>query len=320
MRDVVISGWLADGPWADWTRQPLAGDASSRRYERLVGPNGNTLILMDAPPDICGSVDPFLSIARLLREHGLQAPEIVAENASAGLLLLEDLGTTDFASRLSAHPSDEEMLYAHAVDLLIRLQDIAPPPNLPALTPKVAAEMLDPLFNWFAPDTAPETRAKIETEITGLFQAIDATPRRLSLRDFHAENLIWRPDRDGLARVGLLDFQDAFRAHPAYDLVSLLRDVRRDVSSDVANGMIARFASGTGMPTDDLAGAFAVLSVQRNLRILGVFARLARRDEKPAYLNLIPRVKSHVLQDLGKSELSTLRTLVIPLLDMQAGT
>jgi N-acetylmuramate 1-kinase len=137
----------------------------------------------------------------------------------------------------------------------------------------------------------------------------------LSLRDYHAENLIWRPDRTGLDRVGLLDFQDAFLAPAEYDLVSLLRDARRDVSDPVREALIADFAAATGREAEGVGAAVAALGVQRNLRILGIFSRLARRDGKARYLGLLPRVLTQLRADLAHDGLTELRSAVLPLLD-----
>ncbi|MBT8412558.1 MAG: phosphotransferase, partial [Octadecabacter sp.] len=132
----------------------------------------------------------------------------------------------------------------------------------------------------------------------------------LSLRDFHAENLLWRPERLGLARVGLLDFQDAFLAHPAYDLASLLRDARRDVSHALTDPMIALFAQRRKIPEQDLRHAFHILAVQRNLRIIGIFERLEKRDGKSGYRKLLPRVFGHLQTDLSSPSMAGLQPLI----------
>ena len=315
MRDDLIADWLSRGPAAGWTRTQLAGDASTRRYERLHAPDlSRTAILMDAPPDLCGPQDAFLRIAARLQQAGLSAPEVLAADTTLGLILLEDLGNTDFAQHLRSAPEDEQMLYEHAVDVLIHLNKVPAPDGLTRLTAEIGAQMLDPLFDWFAPDTPHDRQQSIRAEMTRLLEPITTGSAVIALRDYHAENLIWRPEQTGLARVGLLDFQDAFVAPPVYDLASLLRDARRDVSRTTTDAMIQRFASATHQAPGTLTADLAVIAVQRNLRILGIFARLTKRDSKPGYAALIPRVQAHVLSDLSHPVLAGLQSDVQSLL------
>lgn len=306
-RDARLAAFLAGSRFASWTRAPLAGDASARRYDRLTGPGGETAILMEAPPGSGESIAPFTAIAAHLSAIGLCPPEVILADPEAGLALLSDLGPMQAAQWLAAHPDDEETVYAAAVDVLAELQSHPPPPGLVALTPEVAAAMIAPLGDWYAPglDTRPAQEALREALAAHAPEA-----GRLALRDYHAENLIWRPDRQGLSRIGLLDFQDAVLAPPAYDLVSLLRDARRDVADALRERMIDRFAGLTGQDPTRTRAACACLGVQRNLRILGIFARLARRDGKARYLDLMPRVFAHVLADLGHPALARLRPLL----------
>jgi len=305
-RAALIEAFLAASPCAGWQRQQLAGDASARRFERLTGPGGATAILMDADPLTGERLDAFHAIARHLTANGLAAPAILAVDTSDGLALVEDLGADHFAAWLTRHPGDSETLYAAAVDVLVRLQDIAAPADLPVLGPLRGAAMIAPLFEFYCPGTDERARA----HVTGLMQeallAHAPIARTFSLRDFHAENLIWRPDRQGVDRVGLIDFQDAVNAAPEYDLTSLLRDARRDVDPALRERMLRRFSQATGRPLDRVGAASAVIGLQRNLRILGIFARLARRDGKRRYLDLLPRVWGHVADDLGHPALSAL--------------
>ena len=293
----AVQDFLSGTHWASWARTPLAGDASARRYERLTD-GTRTAILMIAPPETCGPLSPFLTIAGVLRNAGLAAPEIQHAAETAGLAVIEDLGPEDFAKRLRTDPAQEVALYRAAADILAGLHDQPAPPGLPVLTPQVGAEMLAPFFEAFRPDTPGHQRALIETAISDALTALDPWPMTFSLRDFHAENLIWRPDRTGTDRVGLLDFQDAFVAPAGYDLVSLLRDARRDVSVQAETETIRAFAGQTGLDPQTLDRAIATLSVQRNLRILGIFSRLAAARGKPGYLALPPRVLGHIRRDL----------------------
>lgn len=306
MQNDRATDWLSSTDWAEWRRDPMTGDASARRYERLHGPNGATVILMDAPPDTCGSQAPFVDIASHLRTLGLCAPQVLAWDETRGLMILQDLGLTDFARHLRACPQDETLLYTAAVDVLLTLQSAPPPAALTRMTPDVGADMIDIAFEWAARDASTDLSGQIKDLLRDLLQQVDPNPSVLSLRDFHAENLIWRGGETGVSRVGLLDFQDAFVTHPAYDLASLLRDARRDVDPAFTDPMIARLGG------DDPAfrTAFHVVAVQRNLRILGIFERLAQRDGKSGYRALLPRVVTHLRTDLDPPELATLGPLV----------
>jgi len=310
-RATVIAGFLDRAGWGAARRAMLAGDASNRRYERLSGgPDGTSAVLMDADPETGEDVRPFLAIARHLSGLGLSAPAVIASAPTHGLLLLEDLGDDLFARVAAREPAREEELYAAAVDLLAELHRAAPPPGLACYDAATMADLACLPFEWYVPaagQAVPENeirafRAELETLL-----AAHASPSVLVLRDFHAENLIWLPARRGTARVGLLDFQDARVGHPAYDLVSLLEDARRDVSGDLQTRMRARYLAATGTDPDAFARAYAPLGAQRNLRIVGVFARLCLRDGKPGYLPMLPRVWDHLMRDLAHPDLAGLR-------------
>ncbi|TCO73413.1 aminoglycoside phosphotransferase family protein [Rhodovulum euryhalinum] len=312
----IIAAFLSQAGWCGAERRPLAGDASNRRYERVTR-DGRTAVLMDAPAERGEDVGPFLAIARHLSGLGLSAPAILAEDRQAGLLLLEDLGDDLFARVAARDPGQEETLYAAAVDLLADLHRAPPPDGLGRYDAATMARLACLPFEWYlpgadgdAPKGAVEAfRAELETALTR-----HAPPSVLILRDFHAENLIWLPDRRGVARVGLLDFQDALVGHPAYDLVSLLEDARRDVGDDLQARMRARYIAAAGVEPDTFARAYALLGAQRNLRIIGVFARLCLRDGKPGYLRMLPRVWGHLMRDLAHPDLGALRARVLGLL------
>ena len=300
-----IESFLARHGYAAHVRSALAGDASARRYERLTGPSGESLILMICPADGGPALDAFLAVARHLLGLGLRAPEIHALDRAAGLAVIEDLGDSQVAQWCEAHPSDTTP-YATAIDVLARLQSAPPPSGLSALTPRIGAEMIAPLGEWYAPGL---DLAALQSGLRAALERHAPEASVLALRDYHAENLIWRPERRGTDRIGLLDFQDALLAPPEYDLVSLLRDARRDVSDDLRAAMIARFAAATGRDPAAVGAACAVLGLQRNLRILGIFARLARRDGKTRYLALMPRVAAQIRADLGHPALADLAPL-----------
>lgn len=294
----------------------MTGDASARRYERLIGPTGTSVILMDAPPDTCGSQNRFVEIAAHLRALGLAAPDVFEWDETLGLMVLDDLGQDDFATHLKTNPLDEPTLYQAAVETLLILQSAPTPTGLDRMTPQVGVDMIDIAFEWSATDTSTDLYTRIKAALQQLLHTVDPNPHVLSLRDFHAENLIWRPDQTGPARVGLLDFQDAFITHPAYDLASLLRDARRDVDPSLLNELIGQMADSD---VADFKTAFHVMALQRNLRILGIFERLARRDGKMGYLTLIPRIRRHLATDLATPELAEIAPLINRAFDLNEG-
>ncbi len=305
----AIDAFLAGTAWAGAARTPLAGDASARRYERL-SQGGASAVLMIAPPETGEDVRPFLRIARHLSSAGFSAPAILAEDPALGLLLIEDLGDDLFARLAAADPKVEARLYEAAVELLASLHRTAPPEGLAAMTPRGLAEATDLAGIWYAglgEGTAdPDTTLRLEDALTDL----PGLASVLVLRDFHAENLLWLPARQGPARVGLLDFQDALLGHPAYDLISLLADARRDLSHGLAEAMTRRYLDLTGTDAAPFTRAAALLTVQRNLRILGIFARLSLRDGKPGYLAHVPRVWRHLTRALDRPGLEPLATRI----------
>ena len=308
-RDAEIDVFLGRAGWGTATRAPLAGDASNRRYLRLER-GADRAVLMDAPPGTGEDIRPFTAIARHLTALGLSAPAILADDAGAGLLLLEDLGDALFARVAEADPAAEIPLYEAAVGTLAALQAAPPPAGLAHLDPATLGEMTAPVFDWYAPDAAAGAARAMAEAIRDAAAALPQRPPVLVLRDFHAENLIWLPDRAGPAQVGLLDFQDAVTGHPAYDLVSLVEDARRDTAPALRRAAEARFRDLTGIGAAELARAMAVLGAQRNLRILGIFARLAVAAGKPRYLAQMPRVWGHLRHDLAHPALEDLRRIV----------
>lgn len=308
-RAALSHAFLVRSGWGDAGRAKLAGDASFRKYERL-RLNGQPAVLMDAPPPQ-EDVRPFLNIARLLQRHGYSAPRILAEDVEHGFLLLEDLGD-DLYARLIRAGSNEAPLYEAAIDFLLDLHRHAAPPDL---APYDEARLIDEIglfTDWYLPtltgrDT-PEAQCQAFRSLWhALAPEVSAPPRVLVLRDFHAENLIWLPQRKDAARVGLLDFQDAVAGHPAYDLVSLLEDARRDVAPELAEAMLRRYITGSGVDDAVFRRAYAILGAQRNLRIIGIFTRLWKRDGKPHYQAFMPRMWRLVERDLAHPALTDLR-------------
>ena len=326
-REAEIASFLRKAGWDAAARAHLAGDASPRRYERLSG-GPQPAVLMDAPPDSGEDVRPFAALTGLLRDRGVAAPEIYACDTAAGLLLLEDLGDALFARICDAAPETQPELYEAAVDLLAELHE-APPPGT-ALSAD-AAHPIGPyselvllrearlVVDWWAPAAGRRLSPGALAEFDALVAEACARPARdrgaLVLRDYHAENLIWDGSAEGLSRVRPLDYQDAVAGSRAYDLISLLEDARRDVSAELRQAMTARYVARARAAEPDFdMEAFeadaAALAAQRNLKIMGIFARLARRDGKPRYLQLIPRVWAHLRRDLAHPDLAALRIFV----------
>lgn len=311
--------FLADAGWTGATRTPLAGDASLRRYERIIHPSdGRHAVLMDAPPSSGEDVAPFLHIARYLTGIGLSAPEILAEDTENGFLLLEDFGDDLFARVLDREPQREKELYQAATDTLVALQAAGEAPGLDHYDAAMMAEQAMLVFETYVAPGGGETRAQDQMNFRDRFEDILTMalyePPVMILRDYHAENLIWLPGRSNVARVGLLDFQDAMTAHPAYDLVSLLQDARRDVSAATDLAMTARFITLTGQDDHGFRTACAVIGAQRALRIIGIFARLSSDRGKPHYAALIPRVWRHLVRNLEHPALAPVAGLLTDLL------
>ena len=310
-RKAAALAFLADIGWKDAKRTLIAGDASNRRYDRICNADGSIAILMDAPPERGENVRPFVRVAQYLNANGLSAPEILAEDTEQGFLLIEDLGDALFARLMEkASPEQTRELYGAAVDVLIYLRK-APPLSLEVCDANWLIEMTDIVFEWYERTGNTATRAAFEEIFRPMATQLDAVQKGVILRDYHAENLIWLPDRDGVAKVGLLDFQDALLGHPAYDLVSILQDARRDVPQEIENAMIAYYLEATHMQPEGFRSAYALLGTQRNLRILGIFARLCLRDGKAHYVDFIPRVWRYLNRNLEVPALAPLREFVL---------
>lgn len=298
------------------TLQLVAGDASNRKYYRIHHA-GKTRIVMDAPPEKGEDVRPFIQIAEWLRHAGLSAPQLYEIDAASGFLLIEDLGNDLFARLLEQGTADEVVLYRAAIDVLVQIQH-ADPPDLAPYSAETMADLAMLSVDWYLPGVTGQTNSNAAHSLFAVMRDRLATltdmPGVLIQRDYHAENLLWLPERQDKARVGLLDFQDAMIGHPAYDLVSVLQDARRDVPSTVQAKVLGYYSdklrTGSSFKYD-----YHVLGLQRNLRILGVFARLCMRDNKPGYVDLIPRVWSHIVHNLdaiGDLELSQCVEDILP--------
>ena len=337
-REAARAAFLARAGLAAARRERLPGDASTRLYERLHPQGGGTLILMDQPPALetqpcppeatpeeraalgynaltrlaAGRVDAFIAAAEWLRDQGLSAPRIIAAEPHLGFAVLEDLGDDLFA-RLLEEGADETALYDAATDVLLAIHAVPPPERIghgagwPLLSYDgvALATYTDLFLEWFPRLTgtpafdaaAVEAWAELWAPVRAL---ADSGASVFCHRDFHAENLIWLPEREGAARVGLLDFQDAVRAHPAWDLSMLLHDARRDVSPEREAAVLARYlAARPDLDRERFLAEYHQLGAINIVRILGLFARLVVGFGKPRYQAFMPRLWRYLDTCLG---------------------
>ncbi len=329
--------------WRGVSLAYLQGDASARAYARIATPERHA-ILMDWPrqPDgppirdglpysriahLAEGVPAFCDVASLLLGNGYSAPRILAEDRDRGLLVIEDLGDQVFGREVAAGKSMREM-WAAAVDTLVDLREFigikeidtgnGPPYVLPAYDRRAMGIETELVPDWYWPlvksgSIPPAEGAEFLSLWAPLFDLINDTPAGLVLRDYHSPNLLWLPAKPaGKAHVGIIDFQDAVLGHPAYDLVSLFQDARLDVPADLEAELFERYVNAVerrepGFDRKAFSAAYAALGAQRNTKILGIFARLAKRDGKPVYLQHIPRIWRYLERDLAHPQLATLR-------------
>jgi len=299
--------FLAAAGWAGARIEPLAGDASFRRYFRVIGDQGSA-VLMDAPPPH-EDPRPFVRVAEWLSSVGLSAPEILARDLDRGLLLLGDFGDWRLREYLDDEPSREAELYRLATDVLIHLHGHVAMPGLPVhgLEQWLDVVMLFPDWYCRALGLTVDTDAygRAWTDVLAPI-AQDGLGPVTVLRDYHAENVMLVRGREGVSHFGLLDFQDALAGHPAYDLASVLEDARRDVPPAIERQMIDRYVAATGHG-DAFERAYWALAAQRNTRIIGVFTRLWKRDNKPHYRRFQPRMWGLLERDLAQPGLEPVR-------------
>ncbi|HEY6048286.1 MAG TPA: phosphotransferase [Sphingomicrobium sp.] len=299
--------FLASCGWEGAEIVPLAGDASFRRYFRVVN-GAQSAVLMDAPPPH-EDPRPFMAVAEWLASVGLSAPEILARDLEKGLLLLADFGDWRLREILDDEPARQRELYELATDVLVHLHQHPP---MEGLRPHGLEQWLDELMlfvEWYCPAVGAEVEAEAYraawTEALGPVAGDRLGPVTV-LRDYHAENIMLVGDRQGVAHFGLLDFQDAVAGHPAYDLASVLEDARRDVPPEIEQAMIDRYVAATGHG-EAFERAYWALAAQRNTRILGVFTRLWKRDGKPKYSSFQPRMWGLLERDLAHPQLKPVR-------------
>lgn len=337
----AIRGVLERSDFAGAERTFMMGDASTRAYERLRRPDdGRTAILMISPPrpdgpairfgkpysaiaHLAEDIRPYLAIGGGLRGLGFSAPQVYVHDTAVGLAVIEDLGAETLVDETG--PIVER--YAEAVGALALLHAQQPPASLPdgdggtyqippydleALT--IEAELLP---EWYAPHIAkvmPSSGAK--ASFSNLWRSalepVVAAPSSWTLRDFHSPNLLWLADREGVARVGIIDFQDSVIGHPAYDVASLLQDARVTVPAEMELRLLTIYARHrrANDPSFDMAAfakAYAILGAQRSTKILGIFARLDKRDRKPQYLVHLPRIQTYLRKNLAHPALGELK-------------
>jgi tRNA threonylcarbamoyl adenosine modification protein YjeE len=336
----ALRQFLDGAGYAEARRRRMPGDASTRSYARLVRDDG-VVILMNSPlrPDgpavydgksysaavhLAEDVKPFVAIDNGLRERGFSAPSIHHADLDAGFLITEDFGSAGFIEGDPPRPIAER--YEAATDMLAALHREALPeilPVAPQITYAIPTFDTDALLvevglmlEWYMPDRGAELTDNMRAEFVMMWRDLLSKPasaaRTWALRDFHSPNLIWLDERPGTARVGIIDFQDAVLGPAAYDLVSLLQDARVDVPEQLELALLTRYikarrASDDSFDPAGFAELYAIMSTQRNTRLLGTFARLNRRDGKPQYLPHQPRIWTYLNRSLAHPMLSRAR-------------
>ena len=336
----TLRQFLNEAGYADATRQRMVGDASTRSYARLVRDDGVVILMnsprrADGPPVYDGKsysavvhlaedVKPFVAIAGGLRERGFSTPVIHHTDLDNGFLITEDFGSAGFVEGDPPRPIVER--YHAAAGMLAALHRVVLPfilPLAPDLTYAIPTFDTDALlieaglmFEWYLPDRGVEPTNKMRDEFVTMWRDLLAKPaaaaRTWVIRDFHSPNLIWLDQRSGIAKVGIIDFQDAVLGPAAYDLVSLAQDARIDVPEQLELALLVRYIKARRAADDtfDPAGfaeLYAIMSAQRNTRLLGTFARLNRRDGKPQYLRHQPRLWTYLNRSLAHPLLAPVR-------------
>jgi tRNA threonylcarbamoyl adenosine modification protein YjeE len=336
----ALREFLEGAGYAEAKRERMPGDASTRSYARLIRDNGS-VILMNSPrrPDgpavydgksysaavhLAEDVKPFVAIAGGLRERGFSAPAIHHADLDNGFLITEDFGSAGFIEGDPPRPIAER--YETAVDMLAALHRKSLPEVLP-VAPQISYAVptfhtdallveVGLMLEWYLPGRGVELTDNLRAEFTTMWRDLLAKPaataRTWVLRDFHSPNLIWLGQRADIARVGIIDFQDAVLGAAAYDLVSLLQDARIDVPEQLELALLTRYikarrAADETFDAAEFAELYAIMSAQRNTRLLGTFARLNRRDGKPQYLRHQPRIWTYLSRSLAHPMLARAR-------------
>ncbi len=293
----AINSFLSKHGWGKAERNLLAADASFRNYDRLKLGNQRA-VLMNAPPPM-ENVRPFILIAKHLEKLGFSTPHIMAEDVEAGFLLLEDFGDNTFTKHL-ANGGNEEELYQLAIDVLIELHKLpteqAIPKSLPYYDDDKLLTEVGLLPDWYMPaifgkPTPKEARDEYIKLWKKLLPVARNVPETMVLRDYHVDNLMTIAGRSGTKSCGLLDFQDGIHGAVTYDVMSLLEDARRDISTEIIAEMRNRYLKAfSDMDIKAFDDSWAVLGAMRHCKVIGIFTRLCVRDKKPVYLEHIPRL------------------------------
>lgn len=343
LREII--DFLEQTGWGAAETHYLQGDASQRAYARLTQPNGARAILMDAPrqPDgppvrdglpysriahLAEDVRPFVAIAVALKRAGLSAPTILEAELKNGLVLLEDLGDGVFGSLIQGDgAARQEELWTAAIDALVALRGAAPSfactlpfglvHELPRLDRPILEIETELLPTWYWPHVKgapmpPQVLAAYTALWSPLIDRLIAEPPGWMLRDYHSPNLLWLPDREGINRVGVIDFQDALQGPWAHDVMSLLQDARVDVPADLEQRLLDRYCAAVsrqepGFDAIRFRETYAIYGALRATRLLGLWVRLLRRDGKPQYLQHAPRTWDYLARNLRHPALQSLR-------------
>lgn len=307
LNEGLVREFLSSNRIENYEIKKIAGDASFRSYYRIFA-DKKSYILMFAPPSH-EDVKPFIKIDEFLISCGFFAPEIIAKNVELGFLLLKDFGDETYNRVLSKNPQEEFLLYKNAADVLLNLHHFASPKDLPIYNHALLFREVMLFVDWYLPLSGKVFDEREKSEFKYLwfkiFDLLSKENQVLVLRDYHADNLMKIPQG-----VGLLDFQDAVTGSKAYDLVSLLEDARRDVSENVRQKILEYYIEKSACDPDVFLRDYAILSLQRNVKILGIFSRLSKRDNKHHYLDFMPRVRNFVDARLEEKIFSEIKKLI----------
>ena len=345
-RLALIDNYIKNKGWGDAKRIDMGGDASVRSYIRLIKPDGQKAIVMNAPLDdesiVCSPtmtdaeritagynahrrtaasrVDAFVCIGAFLHKNGFSVPEIYDFDVQHGLALLSDLGEGQYWSLLQSAGQPEEQMYEAATDVLVKLAAVRPPEVLeykntswPLLTyDALAMDCEAAMFiDWYAVHHGGLTvddsvRAAYVKAWHSMYVHLQTSQPVLVIRDYHSPNIMWIPERSGQARAGVVDFQDGVLGHAAYDVQFLFNDARRDVSPALVDKMLERYLKATGVDRATFMNAYHVFKALNNARICGIFCRLNYRDGKTGYMKHLPRVQRYLMEALQHSSCTPL--------------
>lgn len=314
-RQILKQNFLKENDLSSANIIDMQADASFRTYSRIVLKD-KSFILMDAPPDK-EKLFEFINISKYLCGNGFSAPEIFASDTKNGFLLLEDFGdesftkVLNFRSKFNSQYSEKD-LYLEAIQILLELTKIPSLDSLPLYNDELLLNEVKLLIDWFMKfvvnihlsDQAQQEYIDIWRE---LLKKINILPNVTVLRDYHADNLMWLPHNFGKKKIGLLDFQDAVIGSPLYDLVSLLEDIRRNISEDVIITGMKYYQESIHVSENEFLSAYYILAAQRNCKIIGIFSRLAFRDNKIKYLQFLPKTWQNLQRELEYPILSPLK-------------